>query len=396
MSRVLVISGDIVPFEGLPTAGAGMRIWGLAQGLKGKGHEIIFALPVELEERVQGKGQEKIYFFNRSNFKNIVRNVRPEVLLFQTWALALFGEKCNIPLVIDFHGPALLEGQSCGFPRNFNQYIKLKAISIADFLTCAGERQKYYFWAWLIAAGLEVRHDMISVIPVSLSPYLPAREEDKDITFVYGGTFREGQNPRLALEVLVQVMDKLGKGRFLIFGSKLTIGKTGMFSSNLIEKLSKSHRVFVQGRVPRDKLIREYCRSTVAVDLMERNAERELAFTTRTVEYLWCGLPVIYNDYSELSSYINGYKAGWTLSPEDKEGLKKVIEEILLYPERVKRLSFEAQRLVCDKFTWDKTIEPLHRFCLSPARSDSRYNPPGMLKDNLKLAEHKIKHFFKK
>jgi len=46
-----------------------------------------------------------------------------------------------------------------------------------------------------------------------------------------------------------------------------------------------------------DKLI-EYTGASVAWDVMARNPERELAFTSRTVEYLWC-LPVVYNNYAE-------------------------------------------------------------------------------------------------
>src|SRR5690606_23877220 len=90
----------------------------------------------------------------------------------------------------------------------------------------------------------------------------------------------------------------------------------------LLERLKQSPRVTAPGMVSHDDLIDRYRRAHVAVDVMKRNPERELAFTTRTVEYLWCGLPVIYHDYAELSDYIREYEAGWTVDPEDPEALR--------------------------------------------------------------------------
>jgi len=37
MARILVISGDILPYPGFPTTGAGLRAWGLAKGLESRG-----------------------------------------------------------------------------------------------------------------------------------------------------------------------------------------------------------------------------------------------------------------------------------------------------------------------------------------------------------------------
>jgi len=59
---------------------------------------------------------------------------------------------------------------------------------------------------------------------------------------------------------------------------------------------------------PRDKLINEYTGASVAWDVMARNPERELAFTSRTVEYL--GLPVVYNNYAEQTTSQNMTQVG--------------------------------------------------------------------------------------
>ena len=49
-----------------------------------------------------------------------------------------------------------------------------------------------------------------------------------------------------------------------------------------------------------------------------------------------------------------------------RRGLLDVLEEIERHPEIVERKGANAQRLVRDHFTWDRTIEPLDAFCRRP------------------------------
>ena len=184
---------------------------------------------------------------------------------------------------------------------------------------------------------------------------------------MFGGMFLPWQDPVLGLTTLVECLETCGKGGLKFFGGKhpMVPFPTEKFDV-LTHQLKQSSSVQIQHMIPRDELIQEYRRSHVAFDVMQRNAERELAFTTRTVEYLWCGLPVIYNDYAELADYIQEYDAGWILDPQNKEAMKAVIMEILEHPEHIETRSRNAQRLVRERLTWERSIEPLDAFCRNP------------------------------
>jgi hypothetical protein len=108
----------------------------------------------------------------------------------------------------------------------------------------------------------------------------------------------------------------------------------------------------------------------VAVEVMEYNLERELAFTTRTIEYLWCGMPVLYNDFSEISGHIRDYDAGWTVDPKSESEINLALDEIFSSPEKVKEKGLNAARLVADRFSWDKTIQPLVDYLNNPTRQE--------------------------
>jgi GT2 family glycosyltransferase len=373
--RVLVISSDILPYPGLPTVGSGLRAWGLGQGLKSQGHEVLFSMPrAALLGRANIVPPEAVELaWEPHTLASVIRTAKPDVIVVCNWPVLdlLPTEQISVPIILDQHGPHYLEReyQRFGDPED-NARRKINALQKADFFTCAGERQLAYFRTWLEWAGWTERdlNERTAVIPVSLSPDLPKHQPDDEITFVYGGVFLPWQDPSLGLSLLVEEMNRRNKGKLYIFGGKHPVYpvNTGVFET-LLARLVSSPHVVVRGMVSHEELIAAYTRAHVAIDLMRRNRERELAFTTRTVEYLWCGLPVIYNNYSELSDYIREYNAGWVLDPEDREAILAVLSEIFEHPECIVEKSQNAQRLVRERLTWDKTIAPLDAFVRHPS-----------------------------
>ncbi len=383
--RVLVISSDLLPYPGLPTVGSGLRAWGIGQGLLARGHEVLFSIP-----RAALTGREHLappelleLAWEHHNLVSVVRSARPDVVVVSNWPLManIPTGKLGVPVVLDQAGPHLLERefQNFGDPQA-NARMKISALQKADFFNCSGEMQFDYFKYWLTQAGWSEaeQQSLTGIIPFSISPDLPERRPDSELSFVYGGVFLPWQDPTNALSVLVNALERRNAGRLLFFGGKHPVYSvnTGIFEP-LLANLQRSPRVVTSGIIPYDELISRYTCAHVAVDLMKYNRERELAFTTRTVVYLWCGLPVIYNNYSELSRYIAEYNAGWTLDPEDTAAIAAVIEEIIDNPAAVAERSQNAQRLVREALAWDKTITPIDEFIRRPTvRPHSRSAEP--------------------
>ncbi len=142
---------------------------------------------------------------------------------------------------------------------------------------------------------------------------------------LWGGFFH-WQDPTAGIGTLANILEKTKKGELWMFteSHKVSQSETNKFNS-FVAGLEQNPAVKFKGIIPRDDLLKEYGRANVALDLMNWNLERELAFTTRTVEYLWAGLPVIYNNYSELSEYITRHKAGWCIDPENHDEIKETM-----------------------------------------------------------------------
>ncbi len=389
VKKVLVFVADAYPLPNSMCSGAGLRAYGLVEGLRAKGHEVIVSLPRIMADRHQLPAQLKQDVWSAYNQGAIIEQNKPDVVIFCHWP-AVVVDRIELPAVIDLHGPHILEReyQSHGNLR-INRAAKLNALRKADFFTCAGDLQRAYFTSWLINAGFQEPEKIIKTVHVSLSPRLPETNwDEKSVRFLYGGIHLPWQDPSIAMRATADALKEATrqgkKGELHIFGSRHPFHNInqGIFS-NIQGWFKDDPNIKLHETIPRDELLEFYSRGHCALDLMAYNLERELAFTTRTVEYLWCGLPVIYNDYSELSQYINGYKAGWTLPPNDEQMIKETIFSIARDPEILIERSCNAQKLVSERFTWDKTIEPLHRFCLAPFKVEALDHFGSALEGNI-------------
>jgi len=387
--EILIICADPVPLIPCPVSGAALRAWGLGQGLLGHGFKVTHAFWPKAGLKGTGLPADLITF-EPETLDALLAERQPRVAVFQHWPLLLsLSKPAPCPVALDLHGPLILE--MAYQQRSDYQYFlsnKVRALAKADFFTCAGYRQQHYFRAWLLAAGIDVRQGQPEVIPISLAPVVPQKRCGPELTFVFGGLFLPWQDPSAVLIELVRQMERLEKGRLQIFGGVHPSGEipAGVYRG-LMRQLQESKRVSFMGMLPREQLLGHYETAHIAVDLMEKNPERELAFTTRTVEYLWCGLPPLYNDYSDLSELIDKAGAGWIIDLDDKAKLSETIASILTSPETVEPKIKAAQKLAVECFNWERTITPLQKFCESPFRLVS---DTGLVKASEDLKKYRL------
>ena len=391
--RVLLFSNDLMPFGNLPTSGGGLRCWQLLKGLEAHGVEVIASMPgftylaekyyndIPLEQR------EVLWSWGKQD--DLVRQLKPDAVLFASnWDHFNLTKSIDAPVIIDLHGSRLIE--TTMFNQPVNTAHKVEIFSKADCLLSAGKRQRKYFYGWLLQAGRvpEDEH-FIRYIPVSLAPErcthtYPTISDTNAPIFVSGGGWFPWQNQSKAIFAIASAICQRNRGQIDIFGTPhpaQSMSKEQMEIREVYNKIiqfsEKSEQIRVHGYIGRDSLLKLYSKASAAVELMQYNLERELAFTTRTIEYLWCGLPVIYNNYSEISEHILEYDAGWSIDPNDETEIAKVIDDIFFHPELVKRKGENAQRLVEDRFSWDKTIIPLLDFLGSPKKASKAYPAKG-------------------
>ncbi len=236
------------------------------------------------------------------------------------------------------------------------------------------QRQKTYFTAWCLMAGLDPDKIAIEVVPFSLSPALPEPTHPGEPQFVMAGYNWPWLKGQRTVETVSRELTRLQRGHLHVYSMAppFVDALPGEDSSDDfagymdVQDLS---RVTLHDPVSFDELTSVLCRSSVALDVWGRNLERELAFPTRTVVYLWCGLPVIVSAYSEAYDLVRRYDAGWAMAESDQGRLGKLVEDIVCGRINLRGYKTRAQRLAGDHFLWDKTIESIDAFCRNPVRN---------------------------
>ena len=365
---ILVLTTEPLPICGKATTGAGLRAWGLFMALRHNGLHAVIGTPAYDHEDLSSAKTEYVEYFHRGHLDELLNKIQPRAVVLQHWGLASELPPLTVPLAIDLAGPHLLERVFWGTPdKNRDLREKLSALRSADFVTASGYYQRHYFYPFLSMAGFDLRNTVVPVIPFSVPPPNPDMPEKREpYSFIYGGTFLAWQNPDAPIRWLLDEMDKQGKGKLYFFGGcHPVIDASGGRFADLSKYINSHPRVVCSGIIGFDKLMQYYRKASVALDLMAFNPERELAYTTRTMIYLHCGLPVIHNDYSELGQLIRQTQSGWALSPDDEAAFRGVIRSILNDTAPLPQMGMNALELA-KKHDWTQTAEPLISWCKNP------------------------------
>ena len=75
---------------------------------------------------------------------------------------------------------------------------------------------------------------------------------------------------------------------------------------------------------------------------------------------------MIVSAYSEIAELVDRYQAGWVVDHDDRESLCRIVRDIVTKRLDLSEYRRNARKLASEQLTWDKTIEPVHRFCCQP------------------------------
>ncbi len=374
--KVLLFTNDLLPFGDLPTTRRGLRAFQLLRALENSGVEVELSMPGihyrSLRDLSQIPERYRSLLWTFDSQDKILEQTSPDAVIFTSdWEHYNLQRKPSLPVILDLVGTQVIKAKVR--ERALSAERKVSVLSQADCLLVSSSRQRLYYYGWLVQSGkIPVDPHFIRCVPFSLPPEQPQRVQVESSllpTFLCRGGWSEHKNQARAVEVVCREVLNRARGVVEICGSpKARVLTPGTDSIRLIyERLnelaeSSGGRIRMLGPVGRNVATSIARRATATVELMQYNIERELAFPTRTIEHLWCGTPIISDNYSELSQLIRNADAGWTVDPASEGELVAVVEEIFDSPQAVARKSANALRLAQERFTWTKTISPLLEF----------------------------------
>lgn len=374
--RILIVTCQALPDDVRPTTGGSLRAHNLGLALAECGHQVVFAVP---KDSLYDNPQSTLPVLERipyeiNDLDSVIDQVGPELLLFANWGLAINSPRKDIPTITDMNGSLVLENYYRGRKDIFFDSIaKLRAFGCTDLVLAGSEAQKVYLTTWALAAGIPPGDLRIEVVPFSLAPEIPVKRPQEGLQVVMAGydwPWLQGVNSVKA------VADELGQKEncyLQLFTARPDYNdvlenedSSGDVSGQL--HAMRHERVVHHDAVCFDLLVETLAQSSLALDVWQKNPERELAFSSRTVAYLWAGLPVITGNYGELSQLIDEYQAGWLVNPENPAEIKAIIGSLMEHPATILEYQKNARRLFAERFSREKTIKPVDAFCRAPVK----------------------------
>ncbi|HPG30048.1 MAG TPA: hypothetical protein PLQ81_04635, partial [bacterium] len=335
MANILIITTELTSLKGLPTGGRGVRVQNLADGLKSHNHNVIMSFLNDSISRIETIGKISVpeefkKYGHNYCYDKIISKVRPDIIIFSPWMLAISYDAKKfktIPVVLDMPGMITLENIYDKMENDFDFLAKkIHTFNKSDLFCVSNQRQKYYLYSLLLMSGIDINEKSVILSPISYTDNIPEHKKyPSPPTYIFSGVLWNWQNYGDSLSNIAGYLAKNG-GEFEIYCGNFLYAET----SRSLNELKRFESVKLNGLIEHDALLQKYIQSSVAVELYLPNPERELATTTRTLEYIWSGLPVIYSKGMYLAEFIKEYDAGWVIDPLDSDELLKVLNEINL------------------------------------------------------------------
>ncbi len=356
--RVAVVSSCPPPKAGQPVTGGGLRTLQLVETVRAAGH-----VPSLI---VGGEG-----------LAERLKKLRPSAVVLEQWALAAHLGDFAKPVAIDLHGSLLLENvyRRGDVELTMDAGAKIDALHRADLLLVPSVAQLSWFGSWATLAGFDPTDLPLQLLPLAL-PGEPVRRKAKKpaLRLVYGGARWPWIDSRDALvaaaghplDVFTYEPPREGPA----FDEEL-----GTWAE-VDDQLTGRDGVTLHGRTPHAKFVQHLrTTATVALDAWVPNPERLLAATTRTVEYLHAGLPVITMAAASWAPALLRTGAGWTI--RDAWDLPALLES--LTPAAIARASAAATELARTEHTIEAAGTALTEWLESPSHANRGPTLPARL-----------------
>ncbi len=343
--RVAIVSSCCPPLPGHPVTGGGLRTLQLVEAVRAAGHApLLFVEAAALPD-----GAEGIRSFELEELEATLRAARVSVVIVEQWALVRHLGALDKPLVVDLHGSLLLENvyRRGELDLVHDARTKLEALHRADLLLTPAMAQVHHFSSWATLAGFDPRELPLALFPLALPGEPAVRVAATSLKMVYGGARWPWIDSMDALRLAAGV----DAGTLDVFtydpprhGLEVPedLGTWAEVDAALarVEGVTLHHG---EGSAAYAAFLRS--EANVALDLWVPNAERMLAATTRTVEFLHAGLPVVTVEGSAWAGPLVASGAGWAVPAGDDEALRTLLEGLAADPERITEASAAATEL---------------------------------------------------
>ena len=329
-----------------------VRVQGIRGALEATGHQVTQLSPAT----DQATSTIHEVYQTRDELSDQISHGQFDAILAGYWSLLAHLPQTELPVILDFIAPRLLELMFQD-PENISEKTQelISQLHKADFFLVGNNRQADL----LLPLLLQAEFDCSKRVPISVVPICARGKLDNPadlsfpLRFVNAGVdwpWRDGSAYRKELEQIASGNDSIE-----------FIELTGAYPGSTDSAGNESPLLSYVGM--QDKL--KHCH--IGIELGEQNTERQFSHSFRAMEYLECGLPIIINEWIPLADSIRKYDAGWVISNPSE--LETIANDILAQPTILQDKKAGVVKLKTQEFNYRKSTSSLLSFLESPVRS---------------------------
>ncbi len=361
--QVVCVSNDVMPGSAVPVAAPGLRVFGLAAGLRAHGFEVTSVVAKSVLNHVWRGGVPAPYRpgtigLEPGHLQAFLEARRPAVIvLTNSNQIGHLRPVPGVTLVYDFFAPKMLE-LSCREGGATEDQLaalrarKLEGLSRADVVIVNGAKKMDYVRDWLRQAGRDPETMPVELVNMCV-PLDGQRRAGRAHTD--GGPLRFGiagyvQPWSLPGAWVQQILDVLDTGKV-----SLELVTPGHWGGGEAQRPTPAQRRIADHPGVHSHQALGYtafraflAELDVIVDLFDHSPERELAMVTRTVVALSCGVPVVHPPFTEVAALIERYQAGWVVDSASPAEVGEVLDGIAADRELVEQRAEGARALAAE------------------------------------------------
>ena len=380
----LIISYGPVPTPQYQTVeGGGMRVWGLAEGLKENGIDATVAVndsfPQELSEH---DGIRIVNWSLDSNFIKLMNSYDSLIISYcmgdpSTYVVDNIND--DVQLILDAYVPIYIEvsaRDSKDIETEYTNYIAdigrfNKVLKRGDYFLYANDAQELFYTGVLSALGIinpsSYRETRIVKTPFGIhrtplqtrnNPYKEIGISDEDFVVLWFG----GIYPWFHIEEYLKAINALSKNKqikFVFVGGKNPFNPNPDFSRqyDLAVSFTKKHnllnqQVYFVDWVDFNDRVDWFVHCDVIVSINQPGEENKYSWRTRVMDYVWGEAVTISNGGDPLSEELITYGAAIRLKELTSEELVNTINRVKNNRNELKQAKRNLSRLK-QKYFWD-------------------------------------------
>jgi glycosyltransferase involved in cell wall biosynthesis len=410
MNRVLIISMDKIDKN---MAGSGIRNWEIARQLA-KHCQVTLAIPYPTDLTSEEITLVNIDYENE-DLRKLARDASVIILGGTVLHHHPYLRDLEIPIVVDVYAPWLLENLvwhdqddwKNWFPAYEKMFeVQMGLLKAGDYFICASERQ-WDYWLGMLHAARRInpftfRHDhslqnLIDVVPYGLPeedprPNYPVLKgvhpaisrEDKVI--LWSGGMWEWLDPLTLIQAISRLSPQHPEVKLYFMGTRHpNPAVVGMQMAEMAIALSQEldlfdRHVFFGDWVPYQERVNYLMEADLCVISHPEHIETRFSFRTRMLDCIWAGIPLVITQGDEMSDWVEEYRLGYCVPPQDIDAMASAIERVLVSGGREAYAhAFEPLKT---RLRWSKVTGPLIKFCVQPYFAPDR--------DYMRAAEQEI------